>query len=124
IQCLALNPSDGMLMIGTDAGLCSYMSDAEPAREELSKDNVLAYPNPVTPGYSGVVTIDGLSANSEVKILTSTGQLVARVYSNGGRATWRPVATSGKPLASGVYNVVASDEAGKKAVVTRIVVIR
>ncbi|MCD8266679.1 MAG: regulator [Prevotellaceae bacterium] len=124
VQCLAINPRSGMLMIGTDAGLCSYMSDAMPAQEELEKDNVIVYPNPVTPGYSGVVTIDGLTQDAEVKILTSTGQLVARLRSNGGRATWRPAATGGRPLASGVYNVVASTSEGKNAIVTRIVVVR
>ncbi|MCD8294004.1 MAG: regulator, partial [Clostridia bacterium] len=124
IQCIAIHPTSGLVMIGTDVGLCSYMADATEPEEELSKDNVLAYPNPVPPSYTGLITIDGLTADSEVKICSSTGQLIWSGTSNGGRFTWNGCNRQGRRVSSGVYNVVASNAEGKKAIVTRIIVIK
>lgn len=124
ITSIAVHPLTGEVMIGTDAGLCSYMADATEAEETLVKSNVVAYPNPVTPDFQGRVRIDGLTFNSEVKILSSSGQLVAQGYSNGGTFTWDCQRKQGGRVASGVYHVVANTEDGKKAVVTRIIVIK
>ncbi len=124
VQCIAIHPTTGLIMIGTDAGLCSYMSDATEAEEELNKDNVLAYPNPVRPDYTGPITVDGLTMDSEVKICSSTGQLIWSGRSNGGRFTWNGCNKQGRRVASGVYNVVANTSDGKKAIVTRIIVIK
>lgn len=124
VTSIAIHPTTGLVMIGTDSGLCSYMADATEAEETLDKDNVLAYPNPVRPDYTGPITVDGLSMDSEVKICSSTGQLVWSGHSNGGRFTWDGCNKQGRRVASGVYNVVASNASGKKAIVTRIIVIR
>lgn len=124
IQCLAIHPTTGTVMIGTDKGLCSYVSDASEASEELSEENIIAYPNPVRPDYMGPITVKGLTMDSEVKICSSTGQLVWSGKSNGGSFTWNGCNKQGKRVASGVYQVIASNTEGKKAVVTRVVIIR
>ncbi len=124
IQCIAVHPTTGLVMIGTDKGLCSYMSDAAEAQEELNSDNITAYPNPVRPDYNGVVTIDGLTMDAEVKICSSTGQLINSGRSNGGRFTWNCRTKGGRRVSSGVYNVIANTSDGKKAIVARIVVIK
>ncbi len=124
IQCLAIHPTTGLVMIGTDKGLCSYMSDATEAQEKLDFDNIKVYPNPVRPDYNGVVTIDGLTMDAEVKICSSTGQLINSGRSNGGRFTWNCRTKGGRRVSSGVYNVIANNSDGKKAIVTRIVIIK
>lgn len=124
IQCLAIHPTTGTVMIGTDMGLCSYVSDATMAEEELKEENIIAYPNPVTPDYNGPITIKGLSFDSEVKVCSTSGQLVWSGRSNGGTCTWNGLNKQGKRVASGIYHVIASNAEGKKAVVTRIIVIR
>ena len=124
IQCLAIHPVTGMVMIGTDMGLCSYVSDASKAEEELMADNILAYPNPVTPDHTGPITVKGLTFDSEVKICSTSGQLVWSGVSNGGTFTWNGCNKQGRRVASGVYHVIASNADGKKAVVTRIIIIR
>ncbi|MCF0198459.1 MAG: hypothetical protein HUK02_03945, partial [Bacteroidaceae bacterium] len=124
IQCLALHPVSGLLMIGTDRGLCSYQADASEAEETLDADNVLVYPNPVRPDYTGPITIDGLTMDSEIKVTSSTGQLVWAGRSNGGRAVWNGCNQRGQRVSSGVYNIVANTSDGKKAIVTRVVVIK
>lgn len=120
IQSIAVSPQTGEVMIGTEKGLMSYMSDANTPEEELKKDNVTAYPNPVSPDYNGTIAVSGLTANTEVKITTVTGQLVYSGYSKGGLFTWNGRNKSGKRVSSGIYNVIATNSEGKKTIVTRI----
>lgn len=124
IQCVVINPTTGEVMIGTEKGLCSYMGDTIEPESNLNYDSITAYPNPVGPDYAGVVNIDGLTDNAEVKICSSTGQLINSGRSNGGRFTWNLKTKQGRRVSSGVYNVIANTEDGKKAIVTRIVVIK
>ena len=124
IQCIAIHPTTGIVMIGTDLGLCSYVSDATEAEEELRGDNIVVYPNPVRPDYTGPIAIRGLTMDGEVKILSSTGQLVWNGVSNGGTLTWNGCNKHGRRVASGVYHVVANTHDGKKAVVSRIIIIK
>lgn len=124
VESIAVHPSTGEVMFGTDKGLCSYMGDATEAEETLSASNVIAYPNPVSPDHTGPIRIEGLTYNAEVKILSSAGQLVASGTSNGGTFTWNGCNKQGHRVSSGIYHVVSSNENGKKAVVTRIAVVR
>lgn len=124
IQDIAINPTTGEVAIGTEMGLCTYMSDAIEAAEDLVKDDVLVFPNPVRADYTGPIAIKGLTMDSEVKILGSSGQLVWRGVSSGGMVTWNGCNMNGKRVASGIYHVVANNNAGDKAIVTRIVIIK
>lgn len=124
IQSIAIHPTTGCVMIGTDAGLCSYISDATEAEEELRGDSVYSYPNPVSPDYTGPIVVRGLTMDGEVKICSSTGQLIWSGHSNGGTFTWNGLNKSGRRVSSGVYQVIANNAEGKKAVVCRIIVIK
>jgi hypothetical protein len=121
---VAVHPTTGVVMIGTDMGLCSYNADATEAAEEMDADDVLVYPNPVKPDYNGTIAVRGLSMDAEVKILSSTGQLVWSGVSAGGTFTWDGRTQKGRRVASGVYHIVANNAEGKKAIVARIVIIR
>jgi flagellar hook assembly protein FlgD len=99
------------------------MSDATTPNDDMDKDNVYAYPNPVTPEYNGLITIVGLSYNADIKIVTSNGYLVAEGRSNGGSFTWNGCDKNGKRVASGVYMVMSSTQEGKKGTVCKIAVI-
>ena len=79
IESIAINEKTGEVFIGTDKGLCSYMSDSSTPNESMTSDNVWAYPNPVKPDYTGLITIVGLSQNADVKILTSNGRIVNEI---------------------------------------------
>ncbi len=124
IRSLAIHPTTGTLMIGTDVGLCSYVSDATEAEEQLKSDNVVAYPNPVSPDHTGPIAVRGLTQDGEVKICTATGQLVWSGVSNGGTFTWNGTNKRGKRVSSGVYHVIANTSDGHHAVVCRIIVIK
>ena len=124
VQSIAVHPGTGEVVFGTDKGLCSYISDATTPEEELEKSNVVVFPNPVTPDYNGPIAIRGLVADTEVKIISTGGQLVWNGTSTGGTCTWNGLANNGKHVASGIYHVVANTPEGNKAIVTRIVVVK
>ena len=123
IESIAINEQTGEVFIGTDKGLCSYMSDAAIANEKMTKDNVWAYPNPVKPDYTGLITITGLSYQADVKITTVNGTLVAQGKSNGGIFTWDGCDLNGKRVASGIYMVQTVTNEGNKGTVCKIAII-
>lgn len=123
ILSIAINSSTGEVFFGTDKGLCSYISDATQTNTEMNTDNVWAYPNPVKPGYTGLITVTGLSMNADVKILSSNGALVAEGKSNGGSFTWDGNDRKGRRVASGVYMVVTATSKGEKGTVCKIAIV-
>lgn len=120
---ISIDEETGNVFFGTDKGLCSYHSDSSKAFDEMTKDNVYAYPNPVEPHYTGLITIVGLSMNSHIHISTASGQLVNTGISNGGTYTWDGRDQKGNRVASGVYNVITATADGKKGTVCKIVII-
>ena len=124
IMSVNINQQTGEVFFLTDLGLCSYMSDATDTVDEMTDGNIYAYPNPVSPDYTGLVTITGLTLNADVKILSSSGKLVAEGRSNGGSFTWDVRDRNGDRVASGVYMVVTATSDGKKGTVCKIAVIK
>ena len=118
---IAINQENGEVYFATDKGLASFRAEA--TEEEESYENIYAFPNPVRPEYTGVVTITGLMFNSLVKITDTVGNLIYQAYSKGGQIVWDGNATNGQRVKSGVYYVWASSEDGKEGVVTKIVFI-
>ena len=119
----AINHQTGIIYFLTDKGLCSYQSDATEPVEVMSKDNVYAYPNPVTPDYTGLITVVGLSYDADIKITSSNGALIAEGRSNGGTFTWDGKDQKGRRVASGIYMVITATNDGKKGTVCKIAVI-
>ena len=123
ILSLAINNATGELFIGTDKGLCSYTTEATLPSEEMNSDNVYAYPNPVTPDYTGEIMIVGLSNNADVKILSSNGSLIAEGRSTGGSFLWNGKDKNGNRVASGIYMVASATSEGKKGTVCKIAIV-
>ena len=89
----------------------------------MDNDNVWAFPNPVTPEFKGMITITGLSLNSDVKITTYNGVLVAEGRSTGGSFLWNGKDLRGNRVASGVYMVNAATSNGKKGTVCKVIIV-
>ena len=123
INSIAINQKSGKVYFLTDKGLCSYQSDATEPSEEMTEDNVYAYPNPVTPDYTGLITITGLTYDADVKITASNGALIAQGRSNGGMFTWDGNDRQGRRVASGIYFVITTTSEGKSGTVCRIAII-
>ncbi|WP_455587056.1 type IX secretion system anionic LPS delivery protein PorZ [Bacteroides sp.] len=124
IQSIAIHPRTGEVFIGTSKGLVSYQSDATEPNDSFVKDDVYAYPNPVKPDYTGVITVTGLVENTDVKITNVSGKLIHEGTSVGGQFTWDGKNQQGKRVPSGVYFVLAADENGKEGIATKILFIR
>lgn len=124
IQSMALDETTGELYIGTDNGLCSYKYTMPNPGEGMTKDNVYAYPNPVRPDYKGAITITGLDDDADVKITTSSGELVNEGKSSNGKYKWYGIDNNGKQVASGIYMVAVATAEGNKGVVCKIAIVR
>lgn len=124
IESIAINTESGEVYFGTNLGLCSYQSDVNSINEEMNKDNVWAYPNPVKPDYTGLITIIGLTNKADIKIVTSNGVLVNKGTSNGGIYQWDGRDLKGKMVTSGIYMVETATSDGSKGTVCKIAIIR
>ena len=124
INYISINQQSGEVFFLTDKGLCSYVSDATEAASEMTKDNVWAYPNPVRPDYTGLITVVGLTLNADVKILAPNGALIYEGRSNGGTFTWNGCDKEGRRVASGVYMVATATSSGEKGTVCKIAIVR
>lgn len=123
INAVYVDQPTGIVYIGTDHGLFSYASDITPPKENY--DDILVYPNPVKPEFRGRVTISGLMDNSLVKIADSSGVVVYQGRSEGGKFFWNCCNSAGIRVKSGVYYVMASQNASgaASATVAKIMVV-
>jgi hypothetical protein len=124
IRSLALNPETGELFIGTDKGICSYMSGAPEGKQTFEKTEVRAFPNPVRPAQNSKVTITGLMQDSNVKITDMAGNIVVEGKSLGSQFTWNLVNRAGNEVKAGIYLVFAASSSGEQGIVTKIMVIK
>lgn len=122
VRRIAINGANGEVLIATAKGLIAYRGGA--TEYEETKSNVLVFPNPVPPTFNGSIGIRGLPENAVVKITELNGRLVYQTRSLGGQAVWNGRDYKGSKVASGVYLVMAADEASGEKVVARIVVVR
>ena len=123
VESICIDGKTGEVFFGTASGLCSYMGDATEPIDEMTKDNVYAFPNPVRPDYTGPITETGLTINADVKIVTANGALVAEGRSSGGTFTWDGCDKRGKRVASGVYMVETATQDGGKGTVCKIAIV-
>ena len=122
MQAVAIDDLSGVVYFATINGLVAYKGTATAPRDDLS--NVYAFPNPVRPGFTGNVTIDGLTENANVKITDISGNLVFETTSEGGSVLWDTTAFGRHKVASGVYLVMVSTEDLLETKITKIMIVR
>lgn len=108
---IEINDNTGEVYFATDNGLISFRSDASFGDPDYN--NVLIFPNPVRPEFTGPVTIQGIAYNSDVKITDMSGNVVYQTTSNGGTAVWNGNTFDGKRAKSGVYMIWTATNDGK-----------
>lgn len=124
VQSIAVDGRTGEVMIGTDKGICSYMAEATDPTAGLSEKNIHVYPNPFRPEMrGGKITVDGLPADTEVKIMALDGTIVSAGRSTGGRYQWNVRTAGGAHAAAGVYFILLSTPDGKTTTAAKVVVI-
>ena len=104
--------------------MLSYRGDATTPAETLKENNIKVFPNPVRPEYTGRIRVTGFTSDSDVKITTVSGQVVAQGTSLGGTFTWNGRDSQGKRVATGIYYVIGSDAEGKNGIVAKILIVK
>ncbi len=122
IHYLTIHPQTGEVFIETFKGLCSYRGTSTEGTDK--NENVLIFPNPVPPGFSGLIGIRGLVNNAIVKITELDGRLVYETRALGGQAVWNGKNYKDQKVSSGAYLVLATDETNKEKVVSKIFIVR
>lgn len=118
---LAFNNKTGELFVLTDLGLESIRTDASDGRTDYK--DVIVFPNPVNPEFEGVITIQGIKTDSDIKITDAAGNLVYKTNSNGGTAIWDGRKVNGEKVATGVYLIWTAPNNGKGQKVGKVTII-
>lgn len=121
IMDIEIDHKTGEVYIVTDRGLMSYRGDA--TYEDPQYSDVKIFPNPARPDFDGLITIQGIRFNSDVKITDVAGNVVYRTTSNGGTATWDGKTVAGEKVASGVYLIWTASNINKGRFVGKVVVV-
>ena len=83
---IEMNNATGEVFFATEKGLISMRSESTEGNTDFSE--VLVFPNPVKPDYSGPITIKGLITDAVVKITDISGNLIYETVALGGQAVW------------------------------------
>ena len=108
VKKIAIDGKTGEVFFATQKGICSFRSTATEGGEK--NDDILVFPNPVPPGFSGLIGIRGLVNNAIVKITELDGRLVYQTRASGGQAVWDGRDYKGRKISSGAYLVLVSDD--------------
>ena len=124
VVALEVDPTTGRVYMATDQGLISVESDAIAAQEQV--EDLKVYPNPVRirDGIEPSIYVDGLVDETDLRVVTLDGELIARMETRGGRARWDGRDITGDFVSSGVYLVVAVGRDGQGAAYGKVAVIR
>ena len=119
VKTMVIN-DDGEVFFGTDLGVISYRGSATPGGS--TNTDVVVYPNPVRPGYTGYVGIKGLVEDALVRITTVDGAFVTELIAEGGQAVWDCTTLDGQKVRPGIYMVFISTYEGKERYATKILI--
>lgn len=123
VRAIAIDQGRGIVYFGTEKGLSSL--EVAPVQTHPEMDELTFAPNPFLVPNDTQVVIQGLTANSAIKILTVSGSLVAEFKAQGGgRAFWDGRDKRGSFVASGMYIVVAHADNGSNVAGGKLAVIR
>ncbi|HLF34204.1 MAG TPA: two-component regulator propeller domain-containing protein [Cyclobacteriaceae bacterium] len=119
---IGIHEETGEVFFCTAKGLISYRGTATTAAEETG--DVRIFPNPVPPGFTGMIGIEGLAFGSILKITDVNGNLVFETQSMGGTASWNTLGLSGSKVSTGVYIVFSATPDGENHFVGKLAIIR
>lgn len=123
IMTLAIDEESGLLYIGSDGGLNTLDIGSRTFNKSMEKA-IHAYPNPLRPEDPDWVTITGLTAGMDIKIVNAAGALVHSGTSSGASYGFNARTASGDRYAAGVYTVLLYDPRSKLSTQIRIAVVQ
>jgi hypothetical protein len=107
--------------MGTPNGLVAFQGNAYAPLDNL--EEVEVYPNPIRPGYTGLLTIRGLQADCVLKITDIVGNAVFETAATGGSVQWDLHSFAGNRVRSGVYLIFVTTNDGLESTVKKVMII-
>lgn len=128
---IVVNKPTGEVFFATDKGLVSYQGDATENLDangnipgaSCEEKNVKIFPNPVPRNFDGLIAVQGLAPNAEVRILSPSGKLVYQTTARGSMATWNGYTYDGNKVPPGIYMLVSSGSDGLNACTSKIAIL-
>ena len=124
VYSICIDDKNGKVYFGTLNGLCCYTTGMTENYGSLSASTAYAYPNPVSPEYTGPITIKGVAENTQLRITTSSGYVVHQGISNGPTYQWDGCDQNGDRVASGIYMVLMTNATGEDGCITKIAIVK
>lgn len=125
VYAIEYNPSNGSMMLGTDAGLVELFPSGSGSSSTTDASGVRVYPNPVEPDFYGWVRIDNVADGSLVKITDAQGGVVKELGPvQGGAVEWDVTGFNNRRVATGVYYIMVSPgSSGGNSSINKILVL-
>ncbi len=125
VTSVAFDRKDGIVYFATDYGVTELKTGVLEPAQSFPKLKVFPDPAVLSLAKPVQIRIEGLVANSEIKVFTVDGRLVDQFQAQGGKiAYWNGTDSTGKLLSSGIYIIVAYSSDGSQSTVGKIAVIR
>lgn len=121
VRQFAYNNTNGEMYMLTDKGVVSFRTSSSSGQEVHKQVNI--FPNPVRPGYSGLVGIDGLVTDASVKITDVNGKLIRHLDASGGTAAWDLMDYNMNRVNTGIYIIFSSSADGEETYIGKIAVV-
>ncbi|MCL5020968.1 MAG: hypothetical protein M1339_04745 [Bacteroidetes bacterium] len=123
VLAVACDRAHGIVYFATPDGITDFNIGVVQPVQSFSKLKI--FPDPAKIPLPSPIQIQGLVANSDIKIFTVSGRLVKQFQAQGGSiAYWNGTDQSGNLLPSGVYIIVAYSSDGSQSTVSKIALIR
>jgi ligand-binding sensor domain-containing protein len=121
VMALTSNNKNGRIYFGTKKGLIEATSLSV---QPLPDYEITCYPQPFNPDKHKQLTIDGLAGDSEIRIVTASGELIRKLQSQGRITLWDGRNENGELVSNGIYLIFASSVTSNVSGVGKIAVLR
>jgi len=121
VASLATNFNTGKVYFGTRLGLSEAQSFAI---SPLESYDIKCYPQPYYPERDGNLTIEGLAANSDIRIMTTDGKLVKTITTSSQKAIWDGLDNGGNLVSTGIYLIMGTSMSTESKGVAKFAIIR
>ncbi|MBK9249844.1 MAG: hypothetical protein IPM69_17510 [Ignavibacteria bacterium] len=121
VKSVAIDDASGIAYLGTSDGLTEVRTLSVRPRDEYA---IECFPQPFNPLKDGEMVIEGLAAESSIRILTLDGLLVRAIETKSRKTIWDGRNESGELTQTGVYLVRVSSMLDNTSSVSKIAVVR
>ena len=120
IIAMATNEKTGQVYFGTKKGLSEVTSFSV---KPLPSYNISCYPQPYIPAKDGNLIIEGLAENSNIRILTTDGELVKSITTTSQKIIWDGRNEQGDPVSTGIYLIMGQSSSSDASGVAKCAII-